>query len=441
MLPSFRHFLRYIGLDQKCVSHGFKHGAAFRLASIKQEGCNYVSAPMSTTINEIDTDAHDLDTDFISAGEPDNYTWNLVRSEADHLLFQHARECGARAVDGIRVDALQFTHADAPGADSHSYCESLGFTRPVSATYTRKSDGRTGSINFQYVVDASGRARMINTKCRKDHQYSKMLKNTAHWTYWSGTEMYAVGTSCENSPYFEALHGLPNRLRVDLRNQKIGNARKVYFPAEGSTRDFYMSSLRQGPNIPDMLSSAKCETSVRSAPDYSYSSAIPYARVVGDAGCFIDPFFSSGVHLALTALRGDCDEETAAAWHSTKVADVNMRFPLVVLSAYRQMSLAVFNPASFNTTQPEHKARMRNQDATDSATVEEAAALKHLQACKLLRTETSMGLDDFGGDVIVGYRPHLQPGELGLRMPYIQDLRAAFSLARDFRANSSPDNM
>lgn len=148
------------------------------------------------------------DTDFLSVRGPDNYTWNVVRSEADHLLFQHARDCGATAVDGVRVDGLRFTHPDTPSTDSQSFSEEQGFTRPVSATYTRKSDGNKGSIDFQYVVDASGRAGIVNTKYRKDRRYSKPLKNAAHWSYWSGTKRYASGTDRETSPLFEALHGL-----------------------------------------------------------------------------------------------------------------------------------------------------------------------------------------------------------------------------------------
>lgn len=90
---------------------------------------------------------------------------------------------------------------------------------------------------------------------------------------------------------------------------------------------------------------------VRSAADFSYS-APRYAgngfRIAGDAGgtwhvynlydkfftnklAFIDPLFSSGVHLAMTSalsaaasicasIRGDCSEVAAAAWHSKRFA-------------------------------------------------------------------------------------------------------------------------
>jgi hypothetical protein len=96
---------------------------------------------------------------------------------------------------------------------------------------------------------------------------------------------------------------------------------------------------------------AELETEVKHASDWSYSAsayASPYARIVGDAGCFIDPYFSSGVHLALASglsaaltisasIRGDTPEMKAAKWHSTKVAEGYTRFLLVVMSAMKQI--------------------------------------------------------------------------------------------------------
>jgi hypothetical protein len=86
---------------------------------------------------------------------------------------------------------------------------------------------------------------------------------------------------------------------------------------------------------------------------------------VGDAGCFIDPFFSSGVHLALSsalsaaatiqaARRGDCDEKKAMDWHSDRVSEGYHRFLLVVLTSLRQIRgqaqplLNDFNEAGFD---------------------------------------------------------------------------------------------
>lgn len=118
-----------------------------------------------------------------------------------------------------------------------------------------------------------------------------------------------------------------------------------------SSKDFYLDCLQNVPGILKVLGEGELVSDIKNASDWSYSAsayASPHIRVAGDAGCFIDPFFSSGVHLALTsglsaatticaARKGDCDEATAAIWHSRKVAEGYTRFLLVVLSALKQI--------------------------------------------------------------------------------------------------------
>ena len=135
-------------------------------------------------------------------------------------------------------------------------------------------------------------------------------------------------------------------------------------PLTSTTTIRYLCDLSLAPGVIELLERSTLitkvddegipEPTVRSASDFSYS-AEHYAgknyRIVGDAGCeppyaftsapilwslfflqaFIDPFFSSGVHLALTSalsaasticasIRGDCSEEEAAEWHTKRVA-------------------------------------------------------------------------------------------------------------------------
>lgn len=118
-----------------------------------------------------------------------------------------------------------------------------------------------------------------------------------------------------------------------------------------SSKEFYLDCLQGVPGVLKVLGDGELISDIKNASDWSYSAgayASPHVRVAGDAGCFIDPFFSSGVHLALTsglsaatticaARRGDCDEATAAKWHSNKVAEGYTRFLLVVLSALKQI--------------------------------------------------------------------------------------------------------
>lgn len=116
--------------------------------------------------------------------------------------------------------------------------------------------------------------------------------------------------------------------------------------------EFYKACFEQAPIIKNLLVDANMEGGVRSASDYSYRAdafSAPFTRIIGDAGSFIDPFFSSGVHLAMTgalsaaitiqaARRDDCSELQAGKWHSSKVATGYTRFLLMVLVAMKQMN-------------------------------------------------------------------------------------------------------
>ena len=135
-----------------------------------------------------------------------------------------------------------------------------------------------------------------------------------------------------------------------MQNQDIATSKKRALGSP-STQEFYHESLNLAPNIQEFLTKAALSSNINAASDWSYSAssyAIPHARIVGDAGCFIDPYFSSGVHLALSSalsaavtirasMRGDCDEHTAMEWHSSKVSEGYTRFLLVVLSALKQI--------------------------------------------------------------------------------------------------------
>jgi flavin-dependent dehydrogenase len=122
----------------------------------------------------------------------------------------------------------------------------------------------------------------------------------------------------------------------------------------------YIALFKLAPGIVKLITNegSLVDESVRSASDYSYSApsyAGPGFRIAGDAGgacfpntfiqpstynwylAFIDPFFSSGVHLAMTSalsaaasvaasIRGDCSEEEAASWHTNRFATSYTRF-------------------------------------------------------------------------------------------------------------------
>ena len=148
--------------------------------------------------------------------------------------------------------------------------------------------------------------------------------------------------------WFIPLHNGTHSVGVVMNQEKMRERKAV---SGLSSKEFYLSSLNLAPRLNGYLIEGDMVTEVKSGSDYSYNSssyAFANARIIGDAGCFIDPFFSSGVHLAITGalsaatticatIRGDCNEETAGKWHSNKVKEGYSRWLLVVLSAYKQM--------------------------------------------------------------------------------------------------------
>ena len=136
----------------------------------------------------------------------DSYAWNVVRSECDDLIFRHAGNCGAKIFDGVKVNSIKFVPLTGDEAISNSKVENADPGRPFSATWSRK-DGSSGEINFDFLVDASGRAGIVSTKYMKNRTFNQDLKNVANWAYWKGSISYGIGTPKEGNPLFEALSG------------------------------------------------------------------------------------------------------------------------------------------------------------------------------------------------------------------------------------------
>ncbi|KAJ7898838.1 hypothetical protein B0H14DRAFT_2331937 [Mycena olivaceomarginata] len=119
-----------------------------------------------------------------------------------------------------------------------------------------------------------------------------------------------------------------------------------------ANKTHYLTQLNLAPGVIRLLGTAELAGEVKSAGDSSYSAS-NYAgrnyRIVGDAGAFIDPFFSSGVHLTFASglstastiaasIRGQCTETEAIRFHNEKTGTSYTRFLLVVLSVYRQIN-------------------------------------------------------------------------------------------------------
>lgn len=280
-----------------------------------------------------------------------NHGLNVVRSEYDDILFRHAASEGVKTFDGYKVTALQFSEKDP--------------SRPIAAEWETKS-GEKGVISFDFLVDAAGRQGLLSTKYHKDRKMSQSLKNTAIWAYWKDAKLYGEGTERQGSSLVESFQdnkGWAWYIPINDGTTSIGFVMHEEFMKEkkaGKTlEELYMDQFNYLEMVPEhkadavMLRVSKDGkgNAVHQASDYSYSAEdvgkLNY-RLCGDSAAFIDPFFSSGIHLAfigglsaalsiISVIDGISTEEEAAAFHSAEVKSAFMRFFVVVITGYRQM--------------------------------------------------------------------------------------------------------
>ncbi|KAJ7859637.1 FAD binding domain-containing protein [Mycena olivaceomarginata] len=342
LIPSVRHYMRFIGADEKLASHGFAN---------KSSAVDF-GPPTDLDIDQYKREGY---TDFMALGT-DNTAFNVVRSEFDHLLMNHARSCGASVYEQTKVTSISFSSVDPkrPVSVSWSHVPPPTLLSPPASPTTSTTpifpsnpapewDVLTGTTTFTHLIDASGRAGLMSAGYLKNRHFNSSLKNVACWGYWSGAGIYGGGTSREGAPWFEALTGLysfPRFPFIPLANgrtsvgvvmnqlQKIYNdkmkqpAEPTYFlpssipnPTKSIMINRYLCNILLAPAVAKLLGVAVMEIgSVKSATDFSYS-APSYAdfgyRIIGDAGAFrVSPSYTRFQVVVLSAadVLSDIDE-------------------------------------------------------------------------------------------------------------------------------------
>lgn len=87
----------------------------------------------------------------------------------DEFFFRHAEKQGVKVFDSTQVDSI-----DWDGEDYNT-------ARPLAANWTNRKAGESGKISFDWLIDASGRNGVVQTKYLKNRIYRESLRNVAVW--------------------------------------------------------------------------------------------------------------------------------------------------------------------------------------------------------------------------------------------------------------------
>lgn len=243
------------------------------------------------------------------------YSFQVRRSEFDHILIRNAAAKGVSVFEGWRVTSLDLDAGQGVAVGA------------VSDT------GEQREWRGRFLVDASGRETLIASKLQlKDR--NRRHASAAIYGHFTGAQRQE-GRAEGNISIFWFDHGWIWFIPLSDGTTSVG---AVCPPAYLKTRDtdvtsFFMRTVAQAPALVERLAGATITGPATATGNYSYRARTMRGRnylMVGDAYAFIDPVFSTGVYLAMhsafraaeaieTALRQPARADLALAGYAASV--------------------------------------------------------------------------------------------------------------------------
>jgi halogenation protein CepH len=259
--------------------------------------------------------------------EPWTFTFSVSPRMAGPTSFSYQ-------VERSKFDKLLLDNAGRAGADVRQQCtvtRTLEEDDRVRGVWYRDTNGTERLVRARYVIDASGHGSRIYRSVGGSRTYSDFFRNLALFGYFRNAKRLPEPNSGNifcvafDSGWFWYIPLSDTTTSVGaVVNSELASA------IRGDPEGMLHKLIGECPRIADMLAGAERITDgeygrVRIRKDYSYYNSRfwrPGFALVGDAACFVDPVFSSGVHLgthgALLAgrslnsvLEDVLDEETA----------------------------------------------------------------------------------------------------------------------------------
>jgi len=241
------------------------------------------------------------------------FAYQVERSKFDEILLRNAARKGVDVREGHAVREVTFDGDRASGV------------------VFMDGDRKEHVARARYVVDASGAVGLLASKIG-ERIYDQFFRNLALFGYFKNGKRFPDPERKGNiiSAAFDEgwIWYIPLSDELTSVGAVVSVEHAARIAERGHEKSFH-AYLDACPIIKEFLEPATRVTDgeygkLRILRDFSYLNTrfwAPGAVLVGDAACFIDPVFSSGVHLATysallaarsinTCLRGELDEAT-----------------------------------------------------------------------------------------------------------------------------------
>jgi flavin-dependent dehydrogenase len=226
-----------------------------------------------------------------------DYAFQVPRDDFDALLLARSAELGADVRHGWTV--------------TRALVSAAGGARGVVA---RDPDGREHTLEARFVIDASGRDALFAHDGRATERLAG-LENTAFYTHVRGMrreegeragDVHVVlfdGGWHWVIPFKDgrtSVGAVVSRAWIRANGSPDGGGEGD--DRTGGPQRMFARAVEASPAMSRLMKGAEALWPARAAADFSYRVGRSYGDgwvAVGDAGGFIDPLFSTGVHIAM----------------------------------------------------------------------------------------------------------------------------------------------
>ena len=214
------------------------------------------------------------------------YSFQVRRSEFDHILLRNAAAKGVRVMEGCRVT-------------------SVDLDRPGGVAVCAKSDMDSDQTwHARFLVDASGRDTLVANRLGLK-QRNRRHASAAVYGHFTGARRQE-GRAEGNISIFWFDHGWFWFIPLSDGTTSIGAVCPPDYLKSRTTdvTTFFRDTIAQAPALAERLSDATMTGPATATGNYSYRADRMAGRnylMVGDAYAFIDPVFSTGVYLAMNS--------------------------------------------------------------------------------------------------------------------------------------------
>ena len=234
------------------------------------------------------------------------HAYQVWRPDFDRILLDNSRSHGVEVREGHQVIDVRFEQERAVG---------VRYTAP---------DGTPGEAVARWIVDASGQGALLGRKLDL-RRWDPFFRNLAVYAYFRGAQR--LPEPDDSNIFIESYaDGWFWHIPLHTGWMSVGVVVDSRIGQEGISHEgpqgFLRAQIPKAPYTARMLEGAALISGPFVVKDWSYVSDQVVGNgyiLVGDAACFVDPLFSSGVHLA--CMSG----VLAAAYVTTALRDPSLQ--------------------------------------------------------------------------------------------------------------------